>query len=244
VNVMCDRLYPHVGHVPPEPEPVPHTMRLSFHSFAQHSWQIMIVPRSLWWADSRTKSSPFLPQSLHLLTLYTNKVCGNTPYLYFMQMHINIDMNYTTPFVGGVQMEADVEKRRKQRRGKIKITILYDNKVLSEGLRSSWGFSCLIKADGENIMFDTGSESSLLLFNMKKLGIDPQSIDKLVLSHPHIDHTRGLPAILEVNRRFILCLPKSFPSIFKAKVANSITLVEVDEPFKISNDLYTLGELG
>jgi metal-dependent hydrolase (beta-lactamase superfamily II) len=45
-------------------------------------------------------------------------------------------------------------------------------------LKTAWGFGYLIKTEKENILFDTGGNSEILLFNMKKLGIDPNSIEK------------------------------------------------------------------
>ena len=72
----------------------------------------------------------------------------------------------------------------------MKITIVYDNNA-QEGLKCGWGFSCLIETGTNNILFDTGWDGHLLLENMEKLGIDPQIIDTLVLSHQHWDHIGG-----------------------------------------------------
>ncbi len=77
----------------------------------------------------------------------------------------------------------------------MKITIVYDNEA-EDGLKPGWGFSCLVEA-GKKILFDTGADGPTLLANMKKLGINPKSIDAIVLSHSHGDHTGGLTAILQ-----------------------------------------------
>jgi len=80
----------------------------------------------------------------------------------------------------------------------MKIIILYDNNVFQRGLKSDWGFSCLVETHDRRILFDTGSNGSILLKNMEKLDIDPLSIDEVFISHPHFDHVGGLSAFLSV----------------------------------------------
>jgi integrase len=60
----------------------------------------------------------------------------------------------------------------------MKITIVYDNEA-NAGLKSGWGFSCLIEAK-EKILFDTGDSGKKLIYNMKQLNIVPETIDKVV----------------------------------------------------------------
>ena len=42
----------------------------------------------------------------------------------------------------------------KQQQG-ISVTILYDNYVFTEVLKSDWGFSCIVKGMEKTILFDT-----------------------------------------------------------------------------------------
>jgi len=81
----------------------------------------------------------------------------------------------------------------------VKIKILYDNTVFQSGLKPDWGFSCLVETPNRTILFDTGSNGSILLENMKKLDIDPLSIDEVFISHPHFDHVGGLSVFLNYN---------------------------------------------
>ena len=55
----------------------------------------------------------------------------------------------------------------------MKLTIVYDNVVYKKdiGLKSDWGFSCLIETEDETVLFDTGTEGDILLNNMERLGI-------------------------------------------------------------------------
>jgi len=128
---------------------------------------------------------------------------------------------------------------------KITLITVYDNYEHDPELKTGWGFSCLVKVGDKNILFDTGGESSTLLYNMQKLGIDPKTINTIVLSHIHGDHTGGLSGILEINSNLDVCLLSSFPDDFKNKVKSyKANVVEVAGPVKISESVSTTGELG
>jgi metal-dependent hydrolase (beta-lactamase superfamily II) len=57
------------------------------------------------------------------------------------------------------------------------VTIVCDNYKTRDDLDVCWGFSCLIRHGGKNVLFDTGSDGIVLSKNMARLGIDPASID-------------------------------------------------------------------
>ncbi|MFC1562868.1 MBL fold metallo-hydrolase, partial [candidate division KSB1 bacterium] len=80
--------------------------------------------------------------------------------------------------------------------GQIKITILYDNYVVSEDLKAGWGFSCFIEGTEKAILFDTGGDGDILSFNINKLNINLKDMEYIIISHNHWDHTGGLPSIL------------------------------------------------
>ena len=125
------------------------------------------------------------------------------------------------------------------------LTILYDNNPYDPMLRTAWGFSCLVSLDGATILFDTGGDGRLLAENMAKLGVDIRSIQAVVLSHIHGDHTGGLDAVLEKNNNVTVYLPASFPSNFKANVKrHGGMVVEVQEAVKVYDCVATTGVLG
>ena len=108
----------------------------------------------------------------------------------------------------------------------MKLTIVYDNES-KPGLKSDWGFSCLIE-NTEKILFDTGADSEILLYNMKQLKINPKDIDVVVLSHNHWDHTGGLKGFMEANEnRAKIYQPRDF-----------------SKPAKISQGICSTGALG
>jgi len=55
----------------------------------------------------------------------------------------------------------------------------------------------LIETESGSVLFDTGQSGTVLLHNLNLLGIEPETINALAISHAHYDHTGGLPALLD-----------------------------------------------
>jgi 7,8-dihydropterin-6-yl-methyl-4-(beta-D-ribofuranosyl)aminobenzene 5'-phosphate synthase len=68
-----------------------------------------------------------------------------------------------------------------------------------EALIAEHGFSALItvtRAGAEHrLLFDAGTSPDGVAENMRRMGIDPQSIEVIVCSHGHFDHTMGLDGL-------------------------------------------------
>lgn len=79
----------------------------------------------------------------------------------------------------------------------LKITILVENTAGGRGLLAEHGISFLIELGGKKILFDTG-QGQALKHNAQCLGIRLESVDSIVLSHGHYDHTGGLPDVLSL----------------------------------------------
>ncbi|HOU14893.1 MAG TPA: MBL fold metallo-hydrolase [Anaerolineae bacterium] len=125
------------------------------------------------------------------------------------------------------------------------ITVLYDNVAHEGRLQTDWGFACLVEGLEQPLLFDTGGKGDILLQNMRALGLDPQAVRIVVLSHAHGDHTGGLTAFLAENPDVTVYLPQSFPANIKDTVRRAgATLVEVSGPADITARAHTTGELG
>jgi len=125
------------------------------------------------------------------------------------------------------------------------ISVVYDNNKYNPGLKTAWGFSCLIKGTEKTILFDTGGNGKILLSNMSKLNINPQEVEVIVLSHIHGDHVGGLTSFLDQNPNVTVYLPHSFPDSFKDEVRRcAAKMISVGEPLKICQNVYSTGELG
>jgi len=125
------------------------------------------------------------------------------------------------------------------------ITVVYDNHPFDNKLETGWGFSCLLSGFEKTILFDTGPDGPSLLRNMRKLAIAPESIDVVVLSHIHNDHTGGLESFLQKNPNVCIYLPKPFPEEFKDNIrACGAKMVEVEQSLEICGDVYSTGWLG
>ncbi len=79
--------------------------------------------------------------------------------------------------------------------GRVRLTVVYDNVGSAPGLVGDWGFSCLVEREGRRILFDTGRAPDTLMTNLRALGISADSLDAVVISHAHADHTGGLAAL-------------------------------------------------
>lgn len=126
----------------------------------------------------------------------------------------------------------------------ITLISVYDNYRVDPKLKTAWGFATVIKTPKELILFDTGGNSEILLSNMEKLGIEPALIKKVVISHIHGDHLGGLEGFLKRNGNVMVFVPSSFPKSVKDMIIQSgAKLVEISAPRKISDSVYTTGEL-
>jgi 7,8-dihydropterin-6-yl-methyl-4-(beta-D-ribofuranosyl)aminobenzene 5'-phosphate synthase len=127
----------------------------------------------------------------------------------------------------------------------ITVTVVYNNVPYDETLTTSWGLSMLIEGLEDTILFDTGGDGSILLSNMKKLGIVPHAIETVILSHIHGDHIDGLNELLKKNNMITVYLPASFPDRVKSNISNRArALVPVDTTRKICAQVWSTGELG
>ena len=79
----------------------------------------------------------------------------------------------------------------------IRIATLSEN-TATYGFLAEWGLSILVEVDGLKTLVDTGLSFSVV-HNAQLMGIDLSTIDRIVLSHGHADHSGGLRDVLKVK---------------------------------------------
>lgn len=69
--------------------------------------------------------------------------------------------------------------------------------VLGSG---SGGNAVVVEAGGTRLLVDAGLSAKQLCLRMERVGVDPSSLDGILLSHEHGDHVRGLDVFLRKHR--------------------------------------------
>ena len=141
-----------------------------------------------------------------------------------------------------------------------KIICVVDNATKKDtDLQSEHGLAFWIETEHGIVLFDTGQTVDVLFHNLNELGLSPQDIDMLALSHAHYDHTGGLEAILSRNTKLTLF---AHTDIFRPRYSHQkeeyrsiglaleqsdlskrIKMKLSDTPAEIAPNLWTTGEI-
>jgi len=78
----------------------------------------------------------------------------------------------------------------------LRITTLSENTAGLPEVLAEWGISVLVETGDLKILLDTGASISVP-HNAPIFGLDLSTIDKIILSHGHYDHTGGLKEVLK-----------------------------------------------
>ncbi len=141
----------------------------------------------------------------------------------------------------------------------MKLSVLTEN-TASEKFCAEHGLSYYIEYD-INILFDTG-HSDVFLQNAKKLNIDIDQVDIVVLSHGHWDHGDGLRYI---SNKKLICHPDVFQKRYRKngdlpcpsgrqgeniglelsfkELKNKFDITYTRLPFEVSKNIIFLGEI-
>ena len=96
----------------------------------------------------------------------------------------------------------------------MKLTVLTDNNTRIDAYYlGEPGLCYLLEDEGRRILLDTGY-SDVYVRNAAALGVDLRSVDTVVLSHGHDDHTRGLLSFPATHGRPMLY---AHPDVFRPK---------------------------
>lgn len=90
----------------------------------------------------------------------------------------------------------------------MKITNLIENTEGRPGCAYAHGLSFYVETEKHKILLDLGP-SAETLHNAEVLGIDLSSVDTVILSHGHYDHSGGIIPFTEVNDKALIYMQKS-----------------------------------
>ena len=124
----------------------------------------------------------------------------------------------------------------------MEIKIVFDKEAVNKNLHIGWGLSILID---KKILFDTGERGDWLIKNMEFMGINPDDIEVIVISHDHWDHTGGLKTILKAKKnKTPVYICQGFSEELKEMIEDCGGKVfEVKNWDEIGKNIYTTGEI-
>lgn len=136
----------------------------------------------------------------------------------------------------------------------MKLTVLCDNNTYIDNyVYGEPALSFYLENGKDKILFDVGY-SDVFVKNAKLMNLDLKNVNKLVFSHGHDDHTRGLNYFDFKNETTVFCAPKCFEEKFcdklnisaplkKHEMEEKFNLIECSEIKEISKNLYFLGKI-
>jgi len=140
----------------------------------------------------------------------------------------------------------------------MKLTVLADNNTLiDQYFLAEPALSFYIEDSGKKILFDAGY-SDVFIKNAAKLGIDLKTLDYVVISHGHLDHTRGLNHLIKLYKKSKFKKPKLIahpaalmPKFFgKQQIGSNLSpktmtkyfdVILTDKPYNLTKNLIFLG---
>jgi 7,8-dihydropterin-6-yl-methyl-4-(beta-D-ribofuranosyl)aminobenzene 5'-phosphate synthase len=99
---------------------------------------------------------------------------------------------------------------------KLRLSTLCENTSGKFGFTGEWGLSILAQTEKNTVLLDSGFSDSIVK-NALEAGIDLRKIDKIVISHGHMDHTGGLRVLLKEIKKEIDII--AHPDIWDRKFA-------------------------
>ncbi len=130
------------------------------------------------------------------------------------------------------------------------VKALVENVSYTPDFHHKHGLSLFVETKNHKLLFDVGP-NDLFVTNAKKLGVDLEMIDTVIISHGHSDHGGGLNTFLDLNKKAKVYINKKafikhYHKIDKEYVSISIhvykrhlnRIVFVDDNYRIDDELF------
>ncbi len=136
------------------------------------------------------------------------------------------------------------------------ITALVENSTLSKDYKNKHGLCLHIKTKSHNILFDLGPDDTFIK-NAKKLNINIEDVDIVVISHGHKDHGGGLEAFLNHNSKAKIYINENafglyYTSLLKygkyyvglnTELKDNSRVILTNETFNIDSDIFLVSKV-
>jgi 7,8-dihydropterin-6-yl-methyl-4-(beta-D-ribofuranosyl)aminobenzene 5'-phosphate synthase len=119
----------------------------------------------------------------------------------------------------------------------MRVFTVYDNICHDAGFTPDWGFSCVVDKHSKRIIFDTGANERIFQSNLEKANISPSSINMMIISHNHWDHTGGALWLIKHNPGINVYIPKTWGNFGKEFYSYTKKINVISENTFLDDDL-------
>lgn len=100
----------------------------------------------------------------------------------------------------------------------------------------SSGNSALVFSDQTRLLVDAGISAKQLRLRLAALGVEPEQLDGILVTHEHVDHTRGLEVFCRKVEAPVFCSPITRESMQGAlSSVGKWRMIESGQPFTIGD---------
>ena len=112
----------------------------------------------------------------------------------------------------------------------MKVTALVENTTKDKKLLTMHGLSLYVETANHKMLVDVGNED-LFLRNSKKLKVNIENIDIVIITHGHNDHGGGLKYFLQKNNKAKIYIQKSAFEQQYVKIKDNASYIGLDKSF-------------